>query len=123
MRASVGVRRVKWGVGGSHSSSVSDDPLEDDPADELRQNRQPAQVELERDELWEEELEDELLDPDELRPPSVAGRLGCRRTLLHTARRVDRADLAVLFVRLDATDLDARRRRRSPRGVMGVYRG
>lgn len=135
----IGVNRVKCGVGGSQSESESElEPEVDDPEDELRQNRQPPQVELE----WEEdpcvedrddpdvvvrdddEEDDELEEEEPLRCDRAVRtrrrpfRLTLRQALLTRllAERLDRIERPVL----DAFDLLRLRRLRLRRGWIGV---
>lgn len=113
------MRRVKCGVGGSHSSSSDEEEEEDEPEDELRQNRQPAQVELEREEPCVElpvEVDDDKEEPDE----APSRRRLWRRTVRQTDLTRDLADRTVLLVRPEATDLGALLRLRLPRVGAGV---
>lgn len=109
------MRRVKCGVGGSQSESFeSEDELdeEEEPEDELRQNRHPPQVEFDRLEPAVEESDDpdELLLEDEelLLDEEDDDEFDPRRFLRLTFRRADLtlllADLLLLPVLPLATD-------------------
>lgn len=137
-----GVSKVKCGVGGSQSESESElEPDVDEPDEELRQNRQPPHVELEREEepcvedreepdvvVREDDEELDELDEDEpLRCDRAA--LARRRPLRLTVRQAlftrllaERLDLPERPV-LEAFDLLFRRRLRLRLGWTGVYRG
>ena len=104
------MRRVKCGIGGSHSSSVSELPELDEPDDEFFQNLHPFHVEF-------DEPFDRLVDVLELvdaYPIDDAAR-SLRRILFlnvfQICRMADRADLPDLEVRPEATERALRRLR------------
>ena len=110
MRERQGVRRVKCGIGGSHSSSVSELSELDEPDEEFFQNLQPFHVEF--DDPFDRLVE--VLELVEAYPIDEAARSLRRSRFLNVfqiCRMDDRADLPDLDVLPEATERALRRQR------------